>query len=293
MAETWNDLSRQGLPRSGLTGQALVGCHSMNLHFAFCDQGRMHPLNVRSRPTGVGNGRSGFTFERISHTLLPATNVKAAGMEIESPVWLAVIRLMALAVAVVFHEVAHGFVAWRLGDPTARQLERLTLNPFAHVDVVGSIILPLTLIFTGSPVLLGWAKPVPVNPSFFRNPRKALMFVAFAGPATNLLLALASGLLFRLVMAMGAGVMAELILLGLVYLCITNVVLGVFNLIPIPPLDGSKIVMGMLPESLARSYAELERFGFLLIFGLLYLGALDYLIRPAAGLLMRLFLGPL
>jgi Zn-dependent protease len=214
-------------------------------------------------------------------------------MDSESPVFLAVIRLMALAIAVVFHEVAHGYVAWRLGDPTARQAQRLTLNPFAHVDLVGSVILPMVLIFTGSPVLLGWAKPVPFNPGFFRNPRKGIMLVAFAGPATNLLLALASGLLFRLVLVLGSGGAAIILLMGLAYLCITNVVLGVFNLIPIPPLDGSKIVMGLLPESLARAYAGVERFGFLLIFGLLYLGALDYLIRPAAGLLMRLFMGPL
>ena len=214
-------------------------------------------------------------------------------MEFDSPVYLTVIRLMSLAVAVVFHEVAHGFVAWRLGDPTARQAERLTLNPFAHVDLVGSVILPLALIVTGSPVLLGWAKPVPFNPFFFKNQRRGMMLVALAGPATNLGLALVSGLLFRLVLgsAWPAAVLG-FALTGLATLCITNVVLGVFNLIPIPPLDGSKIVMGMLPQELAVAYARLERFGFILIFGLLYLGALDYIIRPAAGLLMRLFLGP-
>lgn len=212
-------------------------------------------------------------------------------MDFDSLAILAVLRLMALAIAVVFHEVAHGFVAWRLGDPTAREAHRLTLNPFAHVDLVGSIILPLTLIFVGSPVLLGWARPVPFNPGFFRNPRRGIMLVAFAGPATNLTLALASGLLFRLLAAFTMSVANGLLLTALGFLCITNVVLGVFNLIPIPPLDGSKIVMGMLPDSLARAYASMERYGFILIFGLLYFGALDLILRPAVGLLMRLLLG--
>lgn len=212
-------------------------------------------------------------------------------MEANSQVFEAVLRLMALAVAVVFHEVAHGFIAWRLGDPTAREAERLTLNPFAHVDILGSIVLPMVLIFSGSPVLLGWAKPVPFNPNYFRNPRKGIMLVALAGPAVNLLLALAGGLLVRLVF--GIGLTPELLVIGLAYFCITNVILGVFNLIPIPPLDGSKIVMGLLPESWAMQYARLDRFGFIIIFGLLYLGALDGIIRPAATVLLRLFLGPL
>ena len=199
------------------------------------------------------------------------------------------IKLLALFFAIVLHEVAHGYVAWKLGDPTARRAHRLTLNPLAHIDLVGSIVLPLTLLLVKSPVLFGWAKPVPFNPSYFRDPRRGIMLVGAAGPMTNLSVAIVSALLYRLIGPAG-GIFA-LFTAFLAYLCITNIFLGVFNLIPIPPLDGSRILIGILPEELVRPYLQLERFGFLIIFGLLYLGALDRIVLPAAYFLLRLLMG--
>lgn len=199
---------------------------------------------------------------------------------------LLIIKLAALVMAVVLHEVAHGYAAWRLGDPTARMANRLTLNPLAHLDPVGSVILPLILVVTGSPVLFGWAKPVPFNPWYFRDPRKGIMLVGAAGPLTNFAVALASGLLFRVVTPWSA-----VLGLFLAYLCGTNVVLGVFNLIPIPPLDGSRVLLGLLPRELAGRYLKLERYGFLIIFLLLWLGVLDRILGPLAELLLGSLLG--
>ena len=174
-----------------------------------------------------------------------------------------IIRLVALVFSIVFHEVAHGYAAYRLGDPTARDANRLTLNPLAHIDPMGSIVLPLILVFTKSPVLFGWAKPVPFNPGYFRNVKKGVMIVGAAGPAANLALAAVAAAAFRLFGPSGV------IGFFLVQVCIINVILAVFNLIPIPPLDGSRIVIGFLPSDLARSYLRLERFGVFIIFGLL------------------------
>ena len=195
-----------------------------------------------------------------------------------------IIKLVALVFSIVFHEVAHGYAAHRLGDPTAKDSNRLTLNPLAHIDPVGSVLLPFILVLTHSPVLFGWAKPVPFTPGYFRDPKRGTMIVAAAGPAANLALAVAAGFLFQLFSP--AGVVG----LFLVHVCIINVILALFNLIPIPPLDGSRIVGGLLPTELARSYFKLERFGIFIIFGLLWLGALDRVILPLASLLLHLLL---
>lgn len=195
-----------------------------------------------------------------------------------------IIRLVTLYLAIVLHEVAHGYAAYRLGDPTAKDAKRLTLNPLAHIDLFGSILLPVMLVMTHSPVLLGWAKPVPFDPAYFRDVKKGTMIVGAAGPVTNMILALVAGIVFRLFTPAG------IIGLFLVHLCIINVILAVFNLIPIPPLDGSRVVMGFLPSRLVPGYLRLERFGFLIIFGLLWLGVLDYVIWPIASALLRLLL---
>ena len=195
-----------------------------------------------------------------------------------------IIKLVVLIASIVFHEVAHGYAAYRLGDPTAKESNRLTLNPLAHIDVMGSILLPLILVFTNSPVLLGWAKPVPFNPSYFRNPKKGMMIVGAAGPAANLALATVAAIVFRLFTPGG------IVGFFLVHVVIINVILALFNLIPIPPLDGSRVVAGFLPPDLTRSYLKLERFGFLIIFGLLWLGALDHVIWPLADGMLRLLL---
>jgi len=196
-----------------------------------------------------------------------------------------IIKLASLFFAIVFHEVAHGYVAYLLGDPTAKNANRLTLNPFAHIDPVGSIIFPGFLLFIRRPVLFGWAKPVPFNPAYFREPKKGIMLVGAAGPLMNFLLAVISGVLVRV---LGPG---GLLGLFLVYLCVTNVILGVFNLIPIPPLDGSRVVIGLLPDSLVQGYLQLEKLGFILIFVLLWMGALNRIIYPITGFLLNILLG--
>lgn len=190
-----------------------------------------------------------------------------------------IVNLTALFFAVVIHEVAHGYAALLLGDPTAKRAHRLTLNPLAHIDPFGSIVLPLILVFTGSP-LLGWAKPVPFNPAYFRNPRQGIMIVGAAGPLINFLAALASAALFHLI-----GPFAQLLALFLFAFCATNLILGIFNLIPIPPLDGSRIALGLLPDELVPGYLRMEPFGFILIFILLWAGVLNHIIVPIYKLL--------
>ncbi|MBI2439863.1 MAG: site-2 protease family protein [Lentisphaerae bacterium] len=197
-----------------------------------------------------------------------------------------IIQLLALFLAIVPHEVAHGYVAWKLGDPTARQANRLTLNPLAHIDLFGSIILPAMLFLMHSPVLFGWAKPVPFNPRYFRDPRRGIMLVGAAGPLANFALAIFSALLIRLIGAAG-GILTTF----LAYLCITNVILGVFNLIPIPPLDGSRVAMGFLPDDWVQLYQRIEPFGIFIIFGLLWLDALDWVFKLAEFLMFGLLLG--
>lgn len=192
-----------------------------------------------------------------------------------------IVKFIALILAVVIHEVAHGYAAYVLGDPTARRARRLTLNPLAHLDVVGSIVLPLVLVLVNSPVLLGWAKPVPFNPAYFKDPRRGIMIVGAAGPLTNFVAALLSALVFRYVAPL-----PQLVALFLLFFCATNLILGIFNLIPIPPLDGSRIVMGFLPDNLLRPYMQLESFGFIIIFALLWLGVLDYVVMPVYQILL-------
>ncbi|THB77554.1 MAG: site-2 protease family protein [Desulfobulbaceae bacterium] len=183
-----------------------------------------------------------------------------------------VIQIPTLLLALTLHEYAHGYVAYRFGDPTAKAAGRLTLNPLKHIDPIGTLAFVL--------IKIGWAKPVPVNPAYFRNPRQDMIWVALAGPATNLLLAVASAALFKLLVGAlpylpNVQIVAAIIiplskmLLASVWI---NLLLCVFNLIPIPPLDGGRIVTGMLPENLARGYASLERYGFILILVLAYFG---------------------
>lgn len=194
---------------------------------------------------------------------------------------LQIFAFVALIFAVVIHEVAHGYVAFLLGDPTAKRAHRLTLNPIAHIDLFGSIILPLLLFFTNNP-LLGWAKPVPFNPAYFRDPRRGIMLVGAAGPAANFATALLCAAILHL-----TAPLPHLAAVFLFLFCATNVILGIFNLIPIPPLDGSRVVLGLLPDDLARSYLKIEPFGFILIFGLLWLGVLNYIISPIASFLQQ------
>ncbi|MFH1063237.1 MAG: site-2 protease family protein [Candidatus Omnitrophota bacterium] len=161
-------------------------------------------------------------------------------------------NLPAFLIALVVHEYAHGFVAHKLGDNTAKQMGRLTLNPLAHVDMFGTIFLPLFLIISGSPFVFGWAKPVPVNFYNLTNPKKDMIWVGLAGPAANFLTALIVFLILVTGIAKNV-ILAEF----LVKVLIISIFLGGFNLIPIPPLDGSRILMGLLPMKLARAYSRI------------------------------------
>lgn len=179
---------------------------------------------------------------------------------------LAVVLLPSLIVAIVFHEVAHGWAALALGDPTAKEAKRLTLNPIRHVDPVGTVVLPGFLAMAGAPVF-GWAKPVPVNAARLDNPRFGMMAVAAAGPVTNFLLALLGAAVLGIVSA--AGEPGALVTQGLLSLILINLFIGLFNLLPIPPFDGSHIVEGVLPPRWAAQYEKLRPYGMVLFFALI------------------------
>jgi len=185
-------------------------------------------------------------------------------------------------------------MALRLGDPTARHLGRLTLNPLAHIDPIGTILVPIILAIMGAP-LFGWAKPVPVNPRNFRNPFRGMLFVALAGPGTNIALALATAIVGRLLLLMvpqslylaspsfGMNLLTSLFtLLG--YFVIFNLFLAGLNLIPIPPLDGSRVLTYFLPTEGRRIMLSLERYGFFIFAALLYLGVFNGVFRAVQGL---------
>jgi len=189
-----------------------------------------------------------------------------------------VIWILPVIFAITVHEVAHGWVAKKLGDNTASFMGRLTLNPVKHIDVLGTLIIPGLLLLTFTGFIFGWAKPVPVDPRNFKKPRRDMAIVALAGPVSNLLMAISWALVARL------GVMIELeaVSLPLIYMGIAgisiNLVLALINLIPIPPLDGSRIVSGILPDRWAWQYNRFERFGFIILLAMLWTGGLSYVL---------------
>lgn len=186
----------------------------------------------------------------------------------------AIVIAVPIIVAITFHEASHGFVAWRLGDDTAYRLGRVTFNPLRHIDPVGTIALPAFLYYvtsmTGHPFTFGYAKPVPVNYRQLRNPRRDMVLVAAAGPASNLVLAIASGLLLHLVPVQGSA-LVTVVFTALAISITVNVILGLFNMIPLPPLDGGRVAVGLLPYPLAVRLARLERHGIFIVLGLVIL----------------------
>jgi len=190
-----------------------------------------------------------------------------------------------LIMGVVLHEYAHGYIAYKSGDNTAKSLGRLTLNPIAHIDLFGSILLPLLLILINSGIIFGYAKPVPINPGYFRNYRKGLRYTSLAGPVTNLIFAFVVGLVYGLffyiffkltngmltsdTFGFNAFNLISQIFQGAIYI---NIFLAILNFIPIPPLDGSKILASFLPDEAMFKFLSLGRFGFIFIFIFLFLG---------------------
>ncbi len=198
-----------------------------------------------------------------------------------------IITLVILLFSAIVHEVSHGIVAEKLGDDTARDAGRITLNPIPHIDPFGSIMLPALLLLAGSPIIFGAAKPVPVNFNNLRNPRIGMALVSLAGPLSNILLAI----LFVIPLKLGLiNAISGPILVKAIFI---NIVLAVFNLIPIPPLDGSKIIASFLPENIMERLLSLERYGFIIVILFLYLGILDKILLPVIFLFARIFNLPL
>ena len=204
--------------------------------------------------------------------------------------------LIPLVIAIVFHEVAHGYVARIFGDPTADRLGRLTLNPIRHVDPIGTVVLPMILAIAHAPIF-GWAKPVPVDAMRLRNPRRDMMLVALAGPATNFVLATFAALSLGAFVGLHGGIPAQgaphtvagFVFDSLYSFVLVNVFLGVFNLIPLPPFDGGHVVQGLLPRAAAIQYSKLARFGFPLLLFLLFVLPM---ISPQADIVRRV-IGPI
>jgi Zn-dependent protease len=193
--------------------------------------------------------------------------------------------------AVTMHELAHGWVAWRLGDPTAKNMGRLTLNPISHLDPAGTLVFFITQT-------IGWAKPVPVNPGYFKNPRQGMIWVSLAGPAANLILAVISAVIMKQLIGPISHIQGSHFfiqpLLYMAYVSIQiNIGLAIFNLLPIPPLDGSKVLMGLLPRDLAIRYAALERYGFIILLVLVFTGVTGRIIVPLINLANRWLIGPI
>ncbi len=201
---------------------------------------------------------------------------------------LAVLALPVLF-AITVHEAAHGWVAGKLGDPTARRLGRVTLNPIRHIDPVGTVILP-ALMFFFSGFLFGWAKPVPVDWRNLHNPRRDMALVALAGPGANLLMALCWALVMRFVVSLGEG--AAWLALPLLYMgsagVLINAILMVLNLLPILPLDGGRIVASLLPQRMASSYLRLEPWGLIIVVALLVSGWLWSILQPSIQIIQAL-----
>ena len=186
-----------------------------------------------------------------------------------------------LLVAVVLHEVAHGAVAYACGDPTAARAGRLTLNPIAHIDLVGSILVPGLLVLFASPFVFGWAKPVPTDPRWFRRPRMDGLLVAIAGPGTNLTLAALSAVALGALAAAQPTVTTVFLRSVAAQSVVINCVLAVFNLLPIPPLDGGRVLAAVLPPWGVQALAQLERFGFIIVLLLMMnTNILQRLVRP-------------
>jgi Zn-dependent protease len=208
-----------------------------------------------------------------------------------------IVSAVPILVAIILHEVSHGFVAYKLGDPTAKIMGRLTLNPIAHIDLFGTILMPLILLIsTHGQIVFGYAKPVPINPHNFRDPKRDMAISAAGGPLMNIFIALVSVIILKYLIlpaaSHGSEVMVGNILKPLVMMLTAsiqiNIVLAAFNLMPIPPLDGGRVLMGLLPDRYAHSFGRIEPFGMIIVLGLVATGAAGYIVMPFIRLILNL-----
>ena len=195
------------------------------------------------------------------------------------------IYIIPLLFAITLHEAAHGWVASKLGDHTARMMGRVTLDPTKHIDPIGTIAIPLVLLLSSSGFIFGWAKPVPINFNALRNGKNSMIWVALAGPGANIVMAVCWLFVMIIAINMNIAVLIEMGRIGI----LVNCVLAVFNLLPIPPLDGSRVISALLPNRLAYQYNQLEQYGLYILVGLLFLGGFNYIVRPWVELILGWF----
>jgi len=196
------------------------------------------------------------------------------------------IYIIPLLFAITLHEAAHGWVASKLGDHTARMMGRVTLNPIKHVDPVGTVVVPLLLIVMNVGFIFGWAKPVPINFRALRSQKSGMIWVALAGPGANFLMAIGWVLVAIISINLNIPILLKMAGIGIFF----NILLAVFNLLPIPPLDGSRVISALLPGPLAYKYSQLEQYGFLILLGLMYIGGFKLFVLPIVNQIQLFFI---
>ena len=196
------------------------------------------------------------------------------------------IYIIPLLFAITLHEAAHGWVASKLGDHTARMMGRVTLNPIKHVDPVGTVVVPLLLIVMNVGFIFGWAKPVPINFRALRSQKSGMIWVALAGPGANFLMAIGWVLVAIISINFNIPILLKMAGIGIFF----NILLAVFNLLPIPPLDGSRVISALLPGPLAYKYSQLEQYGFLILLGLMYIGGFKLFVLPIVNQIQLFFI---
>ncbi|UCH95903.1 MAG: site-2 protease family protein [Candidatus Aminicenantes bacterium] len=206
-----------------------------------------------------------------------------------------IIQFGVILFAISIHESAHAWMANKFGDPTAKNQGRITLNPIPHIDLIGTIIFPLVLAIAGAPVF-GWAKPVMVNPYNLRDPKRANIFISAAGPGSNIITAIGGIVLFLIlknigVFGGGAGSGSDILLFIFFFFIVINIYLAIFNLIPIPPLDGSGIIEGVLKGEALYNYQKIKPFGFIILLIIIYIGVLDVIANPIISFVLNILRG--